>query len=82
MGCAVRGVHGPPPNDIDVLVVGQVDRADLYEAADRAQARLGIQVNPVVRSSKEWADPADPLVEQIRASPFTVVLDTGEPGAA
>lgn len=40
------GEAGPPPHDIDVLVVGKVDRADLYDAADRAQARLGIEVNP------------------------------------
>jgi hypothetical protein len=32
------GEVGPPPHGIDVLVVGKVDRADTYEAADRAQA--------------------------------------------
>lgn len=69
------GEAGPPPRDIDVLVVGTPDRADLYEAADRAQARLGIAVNPVVRSAQRWSDPSDALVPQIRASPFTVVLD-------
>jgi len=72
------GQAGPPPHDIDVLVVGKVDRADLYEAGDRAQARLGIEVNPVVRSAKQWDDPADALVAQIRASAHTVVLDTRE----
>jgi len=72
------GQAGPPPHDIDVLVVGKVDRADLYEAADRAQARLGIEVNPVVRSAKQWNDPADALVAQIKASAHTVVLDIRE----
>lgn len=70
------GEPGPPPHDIDVLVVGKVDRADLYEAADRGQARLGIEVNPVVRSTKQWDDPSDALVAQIRASAFVVVLDS------
>lgn len=69
------GEAGPPPRDIDVLVVGTPDRADLYEAADRAQARLGIEVNPVVRSAQQWNDPPDALLTQIWASPFTVVLD-------
>jgi len=69
------GLAGPPPHDIDVLVVGTVDRADLYEAADRAQARLGIEVNPVTRSAKQWDDPVDALVTQIKASPFVVVID-------
>ena len=69
------GQAGPPPNDIDVLVVGKVDRADLYEAADRAHARLGIEVNPVVRTAEQWGDPSDALVSQIKESAFLVVLD-------
>jgi predicted nucleotidyltransferase len=69
------GEVGPPPRDIDVLVVGKANRADVYEAADRAQAKLGIEVNPVVRSVKQWDDPSDALVAQIKASPFIVVLD-------
>lgn len=76
------GQAGPPPHDIDVLVVGKVDRADLYDAADRAHASLGIEVNPAVRSVKQWNDPADALVAQIKASAFTVVLDTAELGGA
>ena len=72
------GEAGPPPHDTDVLVIGKIDRADVYEAADRAQARLGIEVNSVVRTPKQWADPADALVKQIKASSYTVVLDTGE----
>ncbi|HZX99604.1 MAG TPA: ArsR family transcriptional regulator [Dermatophilaceae bacterium] len=31
-----HGTPGPPPNDVDVLVVGSVDRTDVYDAADRA----------------------------------------------
>ena len=72
------GQAGLPPQDIDVLVVGKVDRADLYEAADRAHARLGIEVNPVVRTTKQWGNPADALVAQIKASASAVVLDTRE----
>jgi predicted nucleotidyltransferase len=52
------GETGTPPHDIDVLVVSKVERADVFEAADRAQARLGLEVNPVVRSSKQRTDPA------------------------
>lgn len=72
------GEVGPPPRDIDVLVVGKVDRADLYDAADRAHARLGIEVNPVVRTAKQWANPADALVEQIKESAHATVVDVGE----
>jgi hypothetical protein len=72
------GEAGPPPHDIDVLVIGKVDRADVYEAADRAQARLGIEVNPAIRSANQWAAPSDALVAQIKASAHTVVLDNRE----
>ncbi len=72
------GQAGPPPNDIDVLVVGGVDRADVYEAADRASSRLGIEVNPVVRTSKQWSKPDDALVKQVKASAHVEVLDAHE----
>jgi hypothetical protein len=72
------GEPGPPPRDLDVLVVGKVDRADLYEAADRAQTRLGIDVNPVVRTTRQWVDADDALSAQIKASPFTVVFDASD----
>jgi DNA-binding transcriptional ArsR family regulator len=71
-----RGEAGAPPHDIDVLVIGTVDRADLYEAADRAHARLGIEVNPVVRTRGQWDDPADRLAVQIRSLPHVVVSDS------
>ena len=64
-----HGTPGLPPHDVDVLVVGAVDRADVYDAADRAQARLGMQVNPVIRAPEQWAGDADSLVVQIKASP-------------
>ena len=78
MGSPYAGQTAPPPRDIDVLVVGHVDRADLYDAADRAHARLSIEANPVVRTAKQWRDPADALVAQIKATAFTCVLDAAD----
>lgn len=74
------GVDGPPPRDVDVLLLGDtLDRVDVYDAADRAQERLGIPVNPVVRTWAEWNDPTDLLCVQIKASPH-VVLEGRELG--
>jgi hypothetical protein len=70
------GESGPPPHDIDVMVVGTVDRADVYDAADRAHERLGIEVNPVVRSAESWREASDALVAQIKASAHTTVRST------
>ena len=72
-----HGTPGPPPNDVDVLIVGSLDRADVYDAADRAQARLGMQVNPIIRTADQWADDADSLVLQIKSSPMVDVTAEG-----
>ena len=69
------GEPGPAPHDIAVLVVGSVDRADAYEAAERAEQRLGFTVNPTTRSAQRWADGSDDLARQIKASP-TLVVET------
>jgi hypothetical protein len=69
------GQTGAAPHDVDVLVVGDgVARGDVYEAADRAQARLGLPVNPTIRTSVQWADPSDALSSQIRSSPTLTVV--------
>ncbi len=65
---------GRPPHDLDVLVVGSPLREDVYDAADRAQQRLALPVNPVIRTPEAWHAGADPLVRQIRSGPFVAVL--------
>jgi DNA-binding transcriptional ArsR family regulator len=72
--------HGPPPHDLDVLVVGRPERGAVYDAADRAQQRLGMPVNPVIRSEDAWREAADPLVQQIQSGPFVAVLVPDDPG--
>jgi len=59
------------------LVIGEVAHRDLYEAAERAEQRLGLQVNPALCSRSRWIAAADPLLQQIRSAP--VVWVTGEP---
>lgn len=66
--------HGPPPHDLDVLVVGSSTRSDVYDAADRAQERLAMPVNPVIRPPEIWQHGDDPLIRQIKSGPFVVVL--------
>ena len=65
---------GPPPGDVDVLVVGGPTRESVYDAADRAERRLGMPVNPVIRAADAWRDGVDPLIQQIQSGPFVVVL--------
>jgi DNA-binding Lrp family transcriptional regulator len=72
------GETGHAPNDIDVMVIGDsIDRADLYAAGDRAQQRLDIPVNPVMRTHRQWDDPSDRLSVQVRSMPVVDVMAVG-----
>ena len=66
---------GSPPHDVDVLVVGDPPREHVFAAAERAEEKLGMPVNPVVRTSDQWRSRAgiDALVDQIRGEPFVDV---------
>jgi len=69
-----RGEPGPPPGDIDVLVVGTPDPDDVHDAAVRAEQALGREVNTVVVSVDRWNKAEDPFLQQIRARPRVPVL--------
>ena len=69
-----NGSVGHAPNDVDVLVVGDISRRDLYEAAERAEQRLALPVNPVLCSPERWLAAADPLIQQIRSAPLVWVI--------
>ncbi len=69
-----HGEPGQAPADIDVLAVGDgVDRSALYAAAERAEARLGMPVNPVLRAAAAWAAGSDPLLAEIQTRPYVDV---------
>ncbi|MBM6406077.1 winged helix-turn-helix transcriptional regulator [Phycicoccus sp. CSK15P-2] len=57
-----RGETGQEPADVDVMVIGSPNRDEVYEAAERAERRLGIPVNPTVRSRSAWENDGDALV--------------------
>jgi len=71
-----RGEPGPAPNDVDVLLVGDVDRDDAYEAARRAEHRLGFPVNPTLLTASRWEGGDDPLTRTIKSSALVDVLPT------
>jgi hypothetical protein len=73
----ISGVAGKTPGDIDVLIVSDsVKRAEAYEAAERAQERLGQPVNPVIRSTTAWQSPSsDPLLDELLRRPYIEVRD-------
>jgi DNA-binding transcriptional ArsR family regulator len=70
-----HGQRGRPPNDVDVLLVGNPDRLAMYTAAERAESRLGRPVNPTVCPPAQWADPTEPLIREIKSRPNVPVID-------
>lgn len=70
---------GPPPGDIDVLVVGAPDPDDLFDAAGRATARLGKEVNVHVVTAAAWAKPKGAFLAAVRESPLALVPMDGTP---
>lgn len=73
-----NGVPGPPPGDIDVLVLGNATVTDVAEACLRVSSTVGRPVNPIIKSSSRWKDP-DAFVESLQQGPLTRLdLDTPE----
>jgi predicted nucleotidyltransferase len=70
-----KGIEGPPPGDIDVLIVGNPDRDELYEATLRAEERLQHEIGATVRTSEAWLSADDAFLRQVRSSPLVAVLD-------
>ena len=71
-----EGEIGPPPGDVDVMVVGDTDPDSVESASLQAGRRLGLEVNPVVLSSGEWRRSRSGFVRQVRSGPLVRILPT------
>lgn len=49
-----QGIEGYPPQDIDVLVIGDVNYSEVMNASIAAAKRLQIDVNPSIHSHTWW----------------------------
>jgi len=75
------GEPGRAPNDIDVLVIGEADRDLVDDAAERAERRIGLPVQAMVRTRRQWDAASESFIKEIRSRPLVVVLvaDVGSP---
>ena len=67
------GAEGRPPADVDVLVVGSVDRDEVYDAARRAEHRLGREVNATIRTRRAWQRADDAFASTVKDSPMVAL---------
>lgn len=73
------GIPGPPPNDIDVLVLGSPNRTELARAATEAGRRLGREVN-IHRSTRQaWENGDGPFERTVKDQP---IVELSLPAAA
>jgi DNA-binding transcriptional ArsR family regulator len=69
------GAAGPPPQDVDVLVVGDADEDDLADAARAAERQLGREVNVHRVSAAAWRSPGDdPFLASVRSRPLYPIV--------
>lgn len=75
-GSVARGTE-TSLSDVDVLVVGEADFAEVVMALHPCQEVFGREVNPVVYSEAEWrarVDRDDPFVRDILQNPVMLLL--------
>ncbi len=69
----LRGVDGPSPHDIDVMVVGAPDVDAVYEACTRVEAVVYRPVNPTILRPSEFNE-ASGFLDTVRSGPIVPVL--------
>jgi predicted nucleotidyltransferase len=72
------GELGRAPNDIDVLVVGSPDHAEVYDAAERAERQVGLPVQATIRAREQWEEGDDPFIAEVRSRPLVSLLDEAD----
>jgi len=63
------GLEGAAPGDVDVLVVGNPDRNEVFEASERCERRLHREVNTTIVSPARWAGD-EPFLAEVRRRPL------------
>ena len=68
------GEAGPPPRDIDVVVVGDAALRTVRRACRSVEEELRVEVNPVVIDRARWdAAKPEPFIAQIRSQPLVPI---------
>ena len=74
----LRGEPGPPPEDVDVLIVGDPNPAAVDETMQEAEATLGREVQATVVSPGEWRAASSPLLRTIMRRPLVPIVPVGD----
>lgn len=70
-----EGEIGPPPADVDVIVVGDADPDAVDAACAAVGRRLGLEVNAIVLTRSEWESSRSGFVRQVRRRRLVPILE-------
>lgn len=73
-----QGEQGPPPADIDLLLIGTPEWGAVARVARELTSLLGREVNPTILSTDQWRDEEDGFVRQVKREP-RIELELGAP---
>ena len=65
-----EGVQGPPPRDIDLLVIGNPDRSAVYAALEPIEGKLSHPIQVTFRTPEQWEEASDPFIATVRSRPL------------
>ena len=69
-----QGEPGPPPHDVDVVIVGDAALRTVRRAVRDVEQDLRIEINPTVTNRDRWdAEDRDPFTSQIRDQPLVPI---------
>lgn len=67
------GLEGPPPQDVDVMVVGSPPPDRVYEACESVSTQVGRQVNPTILTAEEIAESTG-FLDTVKSRPIVPIL--------
>ena len=70
-----EGELGPPPADIDVLIVGNTDPDDAEDVFNGLQELLGVEVNSVMVSRSDWKATRSGFLREVKKGPLVRVVE-------
>jgi DNA-binding transcriptional ArsR family regulator len=74
------GEVGPPPHDIDLLVVGSARLDDIRRSLRSLERELSAEINPVVVTNDEWGHADSPFLDELRSRPMFELDLSRRPG--
>ena len=69
----IQGVSGPNPNDVDVLVVGEVSMRRASDISLQATSRLHRETNVQVVSLDAWNSTSSAFLRNVKAGPLVEI---------